>query len=157
MTLVSVTRQIEASAEDVWAVLAAYGDVSSFAPHIAASRILDGSPPTGPGALRQCDLSDGRTYIRERVTDWIEGRSYRVEIYEGSMPIRNAFSTASVRPLGPTKSEARIEIGYVPKFGPLGHLLDRVLLRRRLETVACDNLVGLDRFAKRKRPDENPR
>lgn len=146
MTPISVTRAIAAPAGEVWAVLARYGDVAAFSPHLAGSAILPGGPPTGVGALRQCDPSNGSSYIRERVTDWREGASYRVEIYEGSMPIRAAFSTAGVKSTGPSSSEAKIEIGYSPEFGIAGRLLDLVLLRSRLTAVALDNLAGLDRY-----------
>lgn len=81
------------------------------APRLADSAVLPGGPRAGVGARRQCDLSDGRTFIHERITEWLEGALYRVEINERSMPIRDAFSTAGVRLLGPMRCQAEIEIG----------------------------------------------
>lgn len=143
MTVVRVTRRIQASVESVWQVLGQYGSVDAFSPHVVKSFILENGPESGVGAMRQCDLSDGKNHVKERVTEWVDGSSYSVEIYEGTMPIKDAYSTISVAGVNADTSDATIEIGYQPKFGLLGALLNAVLIKSRLTTVAGDNLAGL--------------
>ncbi|MGX9356655.1 SRPBCC family protein [Roseobacteraceae bacterium S113] len=143
MTVVRVTRRIQASTNSVWQVLGKYGSVDAFSPHVVKSFILKNGPETGVGAMRQCDLSDGKNHVKERVTEWVDGSFYSVEIYEGTMPITNAYSTVSVASVNAETSDATIEIGYRPKFGLFGALLNAILIKSRLTIVAGDNLAGL--------------
>ncbi|UWR21215.1 SRPBCC family protein [Sulfitobacter sp. S190] len=146
MTLLRETGQIMARPDVVWSVLARYGSVDAFSPHVAQSFIIEGTPDAGLGAARQCNLADGKNHVKERVTAWTDGSSYSVEIYEGTMPIRDAYSTVSVEETAPGRTRATIEIGYEPKFGPLGNLMDLILIKPRLSKVAGDNLEGLRAF-----------
>lgn len=153
MTVVKVSRKIGTPSERVWAVLANYGGIHHFSPHVAESFIRGEGPAFGEGALRQCSLADGKNHIKERVTSWHEGISYTVDIYEGTMPMNDAYSTVSVLGTGPNTCQTTIEIGYVPKFGIFGRLLDIIALKPRLTKVATENLAGLEGFVLRSSPD----
>lgn len=147
MTELTVTRTTEQPPARVWALLADYQRIAPWNPNVAASRLIDDSHPMGVGALRQCDLADGKNWIRERVTDWREGESYTVEIYEGTMPVQDAFATLGVRPLDDGGSEAYMTMRYQPKMGVMGKVMDVVMMRRMMTKMMGSLLAGLDQHA----------
>ena len=146
MTNLSVTRKSKASPEACWDLLADFGNIDFFNPHVGKSRLLDDSPERGIGAVRQCDLADGKNYLRERITDWQEGNSYTVSLYESSMPLKNTFITLSVKP-DQEGSILEMDMDYTPKYGPLGALMDVVILRRMMEKTMRSVVQGLDEKA----------
>lgn len=143
---VEVTRDFEASATEVWAVLADYGGISAFNPNVESSYLLDGGPPRGQSALRQCNLADGKNHIRERVTEWNEGSSYTVEIYEGTMPLKSAYATLGVEPVGPHRSRAVMKMHYTPRFGPVGWLIDQLMMQGMMTRMGGNVLQGLETY-----------
>lgn len=148
-THLHTTRRIEAPAAQVWALLADYGNIARFNPNIERSMLLDGGPARGVGALRQCDAGGGRIFVRERVTRWDEGRSYTVEIYEGSMPVDDNTATLTVEPLGDGACEVRMEMRYTARYGALGALLNALVLRPMMRRAMRKLLVGIEAEAAR--------
>ena len=69
MTKVSVTKTIDAPLEKVFATWNdEYGDIYKFSPGLSHSQLLENSPaPSGKGALRHCDLKDGKNWLHERL------------------------------------------------------------------------------------------
>ncbi|MGQ0535957.1 MAG: SRPBCC family protein [Methanobacteriota archaeon] len=75
----AVEIRIRAPPEDVWRVVGQHwGDVHRIIPSLSSSRLLtDG--PLGPGATRSCPLKEplaGIREVEERVTEWVDGRSF---------------------------------------------------------------------------------
>ncbi len=143
MTKLIETFKSEASPEAAWALLADFGNIDFFNPNLKNSFLLEGSAEQGVGTLRQCNLADGKNYIRERVLEWNEGQSYTIEIYDGTMPLKNLLTTVGVRPRG-AGSELYMEFEYTPKFGPLGAVMNVVMLKRYVRNMMKRVLSGLD-------------
>jgi len=63
MATVTATKKIHAPVEKVFATWNdEYGDIYKFSPGLSHSELLETSPaPSGKGALRHCDLVDGKT------------------------------------------------------------------------------------------------
>ncbi|MEM9189738.1 MAG: SRPBCC family protein [Myxococcota bacterium] len=141
MTEISMTREIDAPAAAVWKVLSDFGQIAAWNPNLKKSYLVDGSAPSGTGAVRQCDMVDGKNWIRERIVDWKDGESYSVDIYEGTMPLKVAKATLGVRPAGADRAEAYMTIAYEPKFGPIGTMMD-VLMMRSMMRKSVDNLLA---------------
>ena len=146
MTNISVTRKTKASPEACWDLLSDFANIDFFNPGVKESRLLNGSSERGVGAVRQCDLTDGKNFIRERIIDWQEGKSYTVSIYEGTMPLKNTVATLKIEPDGAGTILA-MEMEYIPKFGPLGALMNVVMLRRMMEKSMRSVVQGLDEKA----------
>jgi len=144
MTLLTVERDIAAEASVVWALLNDFQHIDAFNPNLARSTHIGETPLEGLGAERRCDLKDGRNWIKERVVDWRPGESYTVEIYAGTMPIRDVRTTLAVTPKG-AGSRAVMQISYTPKLGILGRLLDVIMLRRKMTGLMHSVLEGLDK------------
>ena len=146
MTNISVTHKTKANPEVCWDLLSDFANIDFFNPGVRDSHLLNDSVEQGVGAVRQCNLTDGKNYIRERITDWQEGKSYTVSIYEGTMPLKNTFATLKIEPDG-AGSILAMEMEYTPKFGPLGALMNVVMLRRMMEKSMRSVVQGLDEKA----------
>lgn len=85
------------------------------------------------------------------MTDWRPGESYTVEIYAGTMPIRDVRTTLAVSPNG-AGSRAVMQINYTPKLGMLRQLLDQ-LLRRKMIGLMRSVLEGLEQKSVLSGPD----
>ena len=132
--------------ERVWALLSDLEAVSRYNPTIAAAR-RRGTVAGGVGAERECDLKpNGR--VVERVTTWEEGRAIGLEVVESDWPIVFMRWVTRVEPRdGGTRVTQ--ELHYQVKFGPLGWLLDALVMRRKLTTTLDDVFTNLARTAER--------
>jgi len=142
MSHIRVELPIAAPTETVWPLLADFGAIDVFNPSVSKSRVINGSPASGVGSERQCDLSDGRNWIRERVVEWNEGRSYAVDIYEGTMPIEGIRTYLGVTPAD-GGSRGFMDMTYTPKFGLAGRLLDALVLKTMMRRTMTGVLRGL--------------
>lgn len=142
-TTIEIERPVAAPPSAVWANLASYADISAWNPNIAKSYLIDGSAPSGKGAVRQCDFADGKNWIRERIVDWKDGESYTVDIYEGTMPLQSARATLGVRPGQDGASTAYMRFEYTPKFGVLGSVMNVLMMKRMMSSTMAKVLAGL--------------
>lgn len=123
MAKVTVTRTVKAPLEQVWASWDDFGNIYRFNPNLKGSHLLQGSQPTGAGARRQCDLADGKNYIRERIIGYRDQEEMVIDIYEGTMPLKSAVATLSFQPAGTGQTAVKMEMDFSPKFGPLGAVM----------------------------------
>lgn len=115
--------------ERVWALLADLEAVQHYNPGVRRAAI-EGEPRTGVGARRACELHPkGR--VVERVTHWEDGRAVGLELERHDWPV--SFMRWVTR-VEPHDGGARITqaLEYRVKFGPLGWLLDRLVMKRKL-------------------------
>ncbi len=62
------------------------------------------------------------------------------------MPLKNTVATLKIEPDGAGTILA-MEMEYIPKFGPLGALMNVVMLRRMMEKSMRSVVQGLDEKA----------
>lgn len=123
MALVAVEQMIDASVSEVWKAWDNFGGIDAFNPNLKRSFLLDGSAPSGVGATRQCDFADGKNYIRERIIAYKHENYMKVDIYEGTVPLKEATAQIELSPVSAGKTRLRFTIRFVPKFGLLGRFL----------------------------------
>ncbi len=126
---------VDAPVEKVWAAWDDFGNIDRFNPAINKSRLLEGSPQGGEGASRQCDLADGKNFVRERVIESIPNKRMVIDIYEGSVPLKSAAGTLDFQPMGPSKTKVTMRLDFVPKFGLLGKLMVPLMRPQFLKNV----------------------
>ena len=136
MTVIRHEIQACCAPDRVWSLLADLEAVQQYNPGVRSAKI-QGVRRTGIGAVRVCELlPKGR--VVERVTHWEDGRALGLEVAESDWPIHSMRWVTRVEPLeGRTRITQELE--YRVKFGPLGWLLDRVAMERRLRS----NLDGI--------------
>lgn len=123
MAKVSLTRIIDAPLDRLWASWDDFGAIYRFNPNLKGSFVLEGSARTGLGAERQCDLSDGKNYIQERIVEYAPHRRLVIDIYNGTLPLKSATASFDLKSLGPNRSEVTMTMEFTPKFGVVGKLM----------------------------------
>jgi ribosome-associated toxin RatA of RatAB toxin-antitoxin module len=148
MAKITVTRNVTAPLLDVWASWDNFGAIARFNPSLKASRLINGSAPSGTGATRQCDLADGKNYIRERIIGYFPQQKMVIDIYEGTMPLKKAVATITFRALAPNRTEVAMTMDFVPKMGLLGLLLVPMMkssFRKMLTRLLSSNADYLEK------------
>lgn len=120
------------SPEHVWAMLADLEAVQEYNPGVRRAAI-EGPQRRGVGARRSCDLLPAGRVV-ERVTHWEDGSALGLEVVESDWPIHFMRWTTRIEA---HERGTRItqSLEYQVKFGPIGWLLDRVVMKRKLATT----------------------
>ncbi|MEW6684333.1 MAG: DNA-3-methyladenine glycosylase I [Nitrospirota bacterium] len=137
------TITINALPGKVWNVLADLEAVQRYNPTVSRAQYIS-SNKEGLGASRQCDLKP-KGVVKERVIAWEPNHAIALELYESPWPLVFMRWRTEVKPEGAgTVVSQRME--YRVKFGVLGALMDRLVMRRTLDRTIADVFVGLKRF-----------
>ena len=80
-TIITRKVSIDAPKQKVWEVLADFGNVQSLSPNIEKS-YLTTEKKNGVGAQRHCDFVSMGAQVEERIVEWNEGESLKIDIYE---------------------------------------------------------------------------
>jgi hypothetical protein len=140
MQMTTIHHDVHASCPParIWTLLADLTAVARYNPGVTRA-IIDGTQTKGVGARRACELvPKGR--VVERVTHWEEGRALGLEVVESNWPIHfMRWVTRIESHDGGTRLTQSLE--YSVKFGPLGWLLDRLVMKRKL-TASLDEVFA---------------
>ena len=118
-----VTREINAPIDKLWDSWDDFANIDKFNPNLNRSFTINGTEATGLGAERQCDFSDGKNHIVERVMVYEPEKRLLVDIYDGTVPLKKAEGDFTFRKLGPARSSVTMTFRFIPKFGLLGRLM----------------------------------
>jgi carbon monoxide dehydrogenase subunit G len=80
-TVITGRVAINAPKQRVWSALADFGNVQCLSPNIEKS-YLTSDQKNGVGATRHCDFVSMGSEVEERIVEWNEGESLKIEIYE---------------------------------------------------------------------------
>ena len=144
MTTIHHEVQANCPPERVWALLSDLEAAQRYNPSVRAATV-QGSRRTGVGAERACELvPKGR--VVERVTQWEEGSVVGLEVAESDWPIHFMRWVTRVEPAG---SITRItqSLEYKVKFGPVGWLLDNLVMKRKLTATLDEVFASLVKHA----------
>lgn len=140
MPTVKVQKIVNAPIEEVWASWDDFGNIYKFNPSITASRLLSGDS-TGIGARRECDLKDGKNWVREKIVDYVPLKRMEINIYESSMPIKTMSAFITFRAITNAKTEVAFAAEFEPKMGLLGKLM-APLMKRQFRPMLASMLDG---------------
>ena len=130
---------IAAPVEAVGSVLGDIGTIADWNPGVRKSYLV--GDDTGLGSRRRCELG-AKMYLDEEVVEWEALRRLTMRITATNLP----FKTADIRfTLDPVDGGTRVAVSpvYSLKFGPLGALMDRLMVRRSYAKGMEDLLIGL--------------
>lgn len=129
MTTITHHLTARCSPDRLWSVLAELTAVERYNPTVRAARIV-GERAQGVGTIRECDLRPkGR--LRERVTHWEEGQALGLEVAASDWPVTYMRWITRLSPDG-SGSAIDQQLDYGMKFGPLGWLLNHLVMRRTI-------------------------
>ncbi len=125
MAEVIVKKTIDAHIEKVFSTWNdEFADIYKYHPGLKKSYLLDQSPvSTGLGAMRHCEMSDGKNWIREKIIRAIKNKQIVLDIYEGTMPLKSAVGTFNFRMINDHNTEITMIMQFTPKMGFIGKLM----------------------------------
>ena len=134
--------EIDARPETIWAILSRFMHIYEFAPQVVSVDALT-TGKNGVGSKRRCHFENGAS-LTEEVTDWNDGRGYRVRLSEmTAMPLIEAQAAIVIEPLADDRSRVIWNMDYRMKYGPLGWLVGQTLLKAMMGRVLDSNLNAL--------------
>lgn len=141
----SQSIKINAPRHKVWDSLADLGSIYKWNPGVSKS-FSTSQATSGEGAMRHCDLQTptGKKlgYLKEKAFDWREGEGFKIDVFESNLPIKSNFIQFAIRADG-DGTIVTVSPDYVIKYGPLGALLDILMLRRQFKKSMDRLLAGL--------------
>jgi ligand-binding SRPBCC domain-containing protein len=153
MTVLENSIRIDAPPHKVWSVLASLDALDRYDPGITKSEIVT---PTreGPGSARRCDLKPGG-WFKERVADWKPNESLSFELFECTLPVRRLRHSYTLTPDG-SGTVVRQRMEYQLKFGPIGKLMDTMMVRKKWDAGIKGFFDGLKVYVETGRgPSDN--
>lgn len=143
---IQIEMPIEVSAQRLWEVLTHYGDVAQFHAGVVTTHAVGTSPTTAAmGCERVCNIVDMglKIILKERIVDYVEGQSYRYEVYEWkNFPLRKMLFGFRIVPVPAGPCRLVVEIDYRASPGWL-----TPLLAGKMRRLARDVLLGYKHFA----------
>jgi hypothetical protein len=128
----------------LWELLSDLEAVQRYNPGVRRAAI-EGSQRSGVGARRSCELlPKGR--VVERVTHWEDERALGLEIADSDWPIHFMRWVTRLEPNG-NGTRITQSLEYRVKFGPLGWLFDRLIMKRKLTATLDGVFASLVRHA----------
>ncbi len=153
MARIKVSKEIEATPQNLWAVLSDIGAVAKINPMVkSASASCEGE--AGVGDTRVCSLRGGMR-VEERVRSSIPNKSLEIEITGGTMPLKHGSGVFALEQIAPNRTRVDFVIEMAPKGGPLSPLM-RLMMRPMLARVARGTLNGLGREVARTNERASP-
>ena len=142
MTRISEEIRISVPKQVVWEAISDLAAVQDFNPSVKRSYYRPG-PRKGISAGRHCDLIPLGS-VEETVTEWKEGEGFTLKIHDGknTPPWKRATGRMWVLPEG-AGARAGLSVEYELKFGLVGALMDRLLVRPQFRKTVRNTLEGL--------------
>ncbi|MDP6667667.1 MAG: SRPBCC family protein [Dehalococcoidia bacterium] len=139
-----VTREIKVNStpERVWDVLSDFNGVAKWSPTVLTSERTT-SNEQGMGAVRACEVS-GLGDIEETVVDWKDGEYLTIDLTPFG-PMKFARSTWSIRSSDGV-TIVRATVTLEAKFGILGKLMEKMIMRSKFSKVLGQSLEGLRHY-----------
>ena len=136
----SETVVIHAPREAVWRALADIASIHEWNPGVQASS-LTSDQAEGVGASRVCDLGRAGD-LHEEVAMWEPPRRLTLRITQTDLPFARGDIAFTIREEA-EGTAVTVAPDYALKYGPLGSLLDALMVRRTYRKGMRDLLVGL--------------
>ncbi len=147
MSTIKISQYIDASPEKVWKLWADLGGIGTFHPYVTNAYYISENRE-GKGAARVCEFRQGFA-VEERAFQWNDGKSLslKIDFIKGTKPpIDNIVAHVGVDAEG-NGSRAWMEMHYEPKFGPIGAIMDKLMIRRQYEKLLPSILTGMKHYA----------
>jgi ribosome-associated toxin RatA of RatAB toxin-antitoxin module len=145
MSQLEISRIIPQSPEKVWSIISDFGGIHRFHSGVESSPIQNGKP-SGLGSERECLLYSGQR-ITEVVSGYREGEWMQVSITKGSLPLNDVIVEFQITKTSEGQSKVDVRMDYHPKYGPMGKLMNTLLIRKKMSSIMEDLLAGLSLHA----------
>lgn len=142
MHQVIVAREIKADLDTVWAVLDDFAGIYKYNPGVESSKITKGKT-TGVGTQRICNFYDG-TSLKETITHYNVKQGYAFDLSDFSLPLKMGRTEFAIKSDSAHVTTVTVTLSFIPKFGPLGWLMGKLLMKPMLGKALAGLTKGLD-------------
>ena len=142
MSKISVAAAVRAPSSQVWDMIADVGTIASWHPGVAKSAVLSGNR-SGLGAKRRLELYQGGAAVEE-VTAVVEGSSVTLAMSDHTMPLSRGEVAFELRADGDERTQVTMSLDYDMKYGPLGWLMNLLVLRPIMRKLFGAVIAGLE-------------
>lgn len=143
MSQLTVQRTINANCGKVWAAIADFGGIHRFHPGVESSPIINGQS-SGKGAQRTCKMYNGIN-VTEEIVEFEEGESMTVDVTKGPIPVKEMRAVFRVFEVDEGVTRVTIEMSYRPRLGPIGYLMNPIMIRPGVRHLLGQVLTGLQK------------
>jgi len=140
MSQVQRSQVIKAPIAPTWTAVSRLGAVQDWHPNVARAEVLT-AHDSGIGASRRVEFQDGRSAV-ETVIEESEQQFTTMEMSAES-PLSRAVVTIRTKERSADTTEVTFFIDYGLKYGPVGWLIDAVMMKRLFGKVFDSALGGL--------------
>ena len=138
---------INAPIEKIWDALSNVDELDKYDPTVRKSVALSNSKH-GIGAKRKVDMLDGKNWFEEECTVWKPNEALTYELTACSFPVHKLKHSYTFQKSGGlTKVKQLME--YTVKFGLLGKLMDKLMMRKRSDEGIKKFLAGLKSYTEK--------
>ena len=128
---------VNASLDKVWSTLADLALLDQYDPTVMKSTLLS-TEKTGIGAKRKVMMKDGKNWFEEKITIFKPNEALTYQLTDCSFPIKGLKHSYSFEKIGNQTKVIQV-MEYTVKFGLLGKLLDRLMIRKQSD-------IGIKKF-----------
>lgn len=147
MTQLTNHVSITATQDRVWAALTDVGALDRYDPTVKRSE-LKSKQSTGVGARRRVTMADGKHWFEETLTACQQPSSLTYELQACNFPIRALRHDYRLQ-VNDGQTTVTQTMDYAVKYGLLGLLVDRLMLRRQFDEGVKKFMSGLKDYAER--------
>lgn len=145
MTTLRNEISIHAPMEHIWEALSRVENLEKFDPTVKSSVALT-SLQSGMGASRKVNMRDGKNWFEEKVVEFKPHESLVYQLTDCSFPIKGLKHSYSFEQAG-TDVMVRQVMQYTVKFGLLGKVMDRLMIRKQTNSGILKFFDGLKAYA----------
>lgn len=138
---------INAPVERIWNILGTPDLLEKYDPTIKNS-VLVSNEKTGLGAKRKINMLDGKNWFEEKITVFNPTNSMTYELTACSFPIKSLKHTYNLEKVG-NGVRVKQKMEYEVKFGLLGKLMDKLMMRKQFDSGIKKFFSGLKLFAEK--------
>ncbi len=138
---------IDAPVERVWRVLASIEELDRYDPGVKRS-VSTSDAKSGIGASRRVEMNDGKNWFEETTIEYAINHTLTFALTECSFPIEKLTHRYCLQTVG-ERTKVCQEMNYTVKFGPIGLLLDVMVIRAQSDKGVKVFFVGLKSHVER--------
>lgn len=143
MTTLRHQIRINAPVDKVWKAVGNLLAVQHYNEMVDSVRCIS-ERTEGVGAARRCELKP-KGWVEERVWDWDPPKAIGLEVAASEWPLVFMKWRTELKSDG-TATVVNQEMNYKLKFGPLGALMDVLMMRRKLDRSIGEVFENLKRY-----------
>ncbi len=147
MTTLTNRITVNASVQELWSVLSNLEELDQYDPTVKKSTIIS-TQRSGMGAARKVLMRDGKNWFEEKVTEFEPGKALCYQLTDCSFPIHGLKHSYRFKPT-PNGTEVEQVMEYTVKFGLLGKLMDRLMIRKQTSAGIHKFFTGLKAHVER--------